>query len=60
MSRLQFDSVTEQLSAMFHELLNKVSGQEQDWHKVVDKLSTEMECKVNQFKRETDTARRYV
>lgn len=45
-SRLQFDSATEQLNTMFHELLNKVMGQEQDWHKVIDKLSTEMECKV--------------
>ncbi|KAM8724888.1 uncharacterized protein AB9X84_004410 isoform 2-T2 [Acanthopagrus schlegelii] len=48
-SRLQFDSVTEQLNAMFHELLNKVTGQEQDWHKVIDKLSTEMECKLNRI-----------
>lgn len=45
-SRLQFDSATEQLNTMFHELLNKVTDQEQDWHKVIDKLSTEMECKV--------------
>ncbi|XP_044037516.1 glutamine-rich protein 2 isoform X2 [Siniperca chuatsi] len=48
-SRLQFDSVTEQLNTMFHELLNKVTGQEQDWHKVIDKLSTEMECKLNRI-----------
>ncbi|XP_073350490.1 uncharacterized protein [Pagrus major] len=48
-SRLQFDSVTEQLNATFHELLNKVTGQEQDWHKVIDKLSTEMECKLNRI-----------
>ncbi|XP_039680356.1 glutamine-rich protein 2 isoform X4 [Perca fluviatilis] len=48
-SRLQFDSVTEQLNAMFHELLNKVTGHEQDWHKVIDKLSTEMECKLNRM-----------
>ncbi|KAM7387558.1 hypothetical protein PAMA_009939 [Pampus argenteus] len=48
-SRLQFDSVTEQINSMFHELLNKVTGQEQDWHKVVDKLSTEMECKLNRI-----------
>ncbi|KAM3597472.1 uncharacterized protein V6R79_005064 [Siganus canaliculatus] len=48
-SRLQFDSVTEQLNTMFHELLNKVSGQEQDWHKVVAKLSTEMENKLNRM-----------
>lgn len=31
---------------MFHELLSKVTGQEQEWRKVVDRLSTEMECKV--------------
>ncbi|XP_030264595.1 uncharacterized protein C16orf96 isoform X3 [Sparus aurata] len=48
-SRLQFDSVTEQLNAMFHELLHKVTGQEQDWHKVIDRLSTEMECKLNRI-----------
>lgn len=48
-SRLQFDSATEQLNTMFHELLNKVMGQEQDWHKVIDKLSTEMECKVGMW-----------
>lgn len=33
---------------MIAELLNKVSGQEQDWHRVIDRLSTEMDCKVNQ------------
>ncbi|XP_024864591.1 daf-12-interacting protein 1 isoform X6 [Kryptolebias marmoratus] len=48
-SRLQFDSATEQLNSMFHELLNKVTGQEQDWHQVVDRLSTEMECKLNRM-----------
>ncbi|KAK5855768.1 hypothetical protein PBY51_007412 [Eleginops maclovinus] len=48
-SRLQFDSATEQLNAMFHELLNKVTGQEQDWHKVIDRLSSEMECKLNRI-----------
>ncbi|XP_070703471.1 glutamine-rich protein 2-like [Pempheris klunzingeri] len=48
-SRLQFDSATEQLNAMFHELLNKVTGHEQDWHKVIDKLSTEMKCKLNRI-----------
>lgn len=50
-SRLQFDSTTEQLNSMFHELLSKVTGQEHDWHKVMDKLSTEMERKVR--RRET-------
>ncbi|MEQ2193186.1 hypothetical protein XENOCAPTIV_025596, partial [Xenoophorus captivus] len=48
-SRLQFDVATEQLNSMFHELLNKVTGQEQDWHKVIDRLSTEMECKLNRI-----------
>ncbi|XP_047427694.1 glutamine-rich protein 2 isoform X3 [Mugil cephalus] len=48
-SRMQFDSATEQLNSMFHELLNKVTGQEQDWHKVIDRLSTEMECKLNRI-----------
>lgn len=46
MSRLQFDSVTEQLSGLFHELLSKVTSQEQDWHKLMAQLSTEMQCKV--------------
>ncbi|KAF3845897.1 hypothetical protein F7725_002975 [Dissostichus mawsoni] len=48
-SRLQFDSVTEQLNAMFQELLNKVTGQEQDWHKVIERLSSEMEQLVDRF-----------
>ncbi|XP_029282746.1 glutamine-rich protein 2 [Cottoperca gobio] len=48
-SRLQFDSATEQLGTMFHELLNKVTGQEQDWHNVIRRLSTEMECKLNRM-----------
>lgn len=42
---LQFDS--EQLSATLKELLDKVSGQEQDWHRVVERLSAEMDCKVS-------------
>lgn len=46
MSRVQFDSVTEQLNTMFHELLDRVTGQEQDWHKVIAKLSAEMDSKV--------------
>ncbi|XP_033998705.1 extracellular matrix-binding protein ebh [Trematomus bernacchii] len=48
-TRLQFDSVTEQLNAMFQELLNKVTGQEQDWHKVIERLSSDMECKLNRI-----------
>ncbi|XP_042172261.1 glutamine-rich protein 2-like [Oncorhynchus tshawytscha] len=44
-SRMQFDSMTEELNTMFQELLSKITGQEQDWHKIIDKISTEMECK---------------
>ncbi|KAM9843908.1 glutamine-rich protein 2 [Aulostomus maculatus] len=55
-SQLQFDSMTEQLNAMFHELLSKVAGQEQDWDKVVHKLSAEMECKLNRL--ELDSVRK--
>lgn len=44
-SHLQLDSA--QLSTMLKELLNKVTGQEQDWHRVIDRLSTEMDSKVN-------------
>lgn len=32
---------------MLKELLDKVSGQEQDWHRVAHRLSGEMDCKVD-------------
>ncbi|KAL6476287.1 hypothetical protein MHYP_G00147860 [Metynnis hypsauchen] len=48
-SRIQFDTMTEQLNGMFQELLSKITGQEQDWHKVIEKISTEMECKLNRI-----------
>uniref|UniRef100_A0A673YFZ3 Glutamine-rich protein 2-like n=1 Tax=Salmo trutta TaxID=8032 RepID=A0A673YFZ3_SALTR len=48
-SRMQFDSMTEELNTMFQELLSKITGQEQDWHKIVDKISTEMECKLDRI-----------
>ncbi|XP_048870467.1 glutamine-rich protein 2-like isoform X3 [Brienomyrus brachyistius] len=48
-SRTQFDTMTEQLSSMFHELLGKVTGQEQDWQNVVEKISAEMESKLNRI-----------
>ncbi|KAG9343729.1 hypothetical protein JZ751_013107 [Albula glossodonta] len=48
-SQVQFDSMTEQLSSMFQDLLSKISGQEQDWHKVIQKISMEMECKLNRI-----------
>ncbi|XP_052406737.1 glutamine-rich protein 2-like [Carassius gibelio] len=46
-SRMQFDSMSEQLNNMFQDLLRKISGQEQDWNKVIEKISTEMDCKLN-------------
>ncbi|CAL8273875.1 unnamed protein product [Lota lota] len=48
-NRVQLDEATEQLSAMFHDLLSKVTGQEHDWHKVIDRLSSEMEGKLNRM-----------
>ncbi|XP_010872382.2 uncharacterized protein C16orf96 isoform X2 [Esox lucius] len=48
-SRMQFDTATEQLNSMFQELLGKIIDQEQDWHKVIEKISTEMECKLNRI-----------
>ncbi|KAK1799199.1 hypothetical protein P4O66_007454, partial [Electrophorus voltai] len=48
-SRMQFDTMTEQLNGMFQELLSKVTGHEQDWHKVIEKISKEMESKLNRI-----------
>jgi len=43
---MQFDSMIEQLNNMLQELLGKISGQEKDWNKLIEKISTEMDCKV--------------
>ncbi|XP_043087764.1 glutamine-rich protein 2 isoform X2 [Puntigrus tetrazona] len=48
-SREQFDSTTEQLSNMLQDLLRKVSAQEQDWNKVIEKISAEMDFKLNRI-----------
>ncbi|XP_076844859.1 uncharacterized protein LOC143489605 [Brachyhypopomus gauderio] len=48
-SRMQFDAMTDQLNGMFQELLSKVTGHEQDWHKVIEKISKEMESKLNRM-----------
>ncbi|XP_048042560.1 uncharacterized protein C16orf96 isoform X5 [Megalobrama amblycephala] len=48
-SRMQFDSMTEQLNKMLQELLSKISGQEKDWNKVIEKISSEMDCKLNRI-----------
>ncbi|XP_028842288.1 uncharacterized protein C16orf96 homolog isoform X2 [Denticeps clupeoides] len=51
-SRTQLDVMTGQLNGMFQELLSKISSQEQDWHKVVENISTEMESKLNRIELE--------
>lgn len=45
-SRVQFDATTEQLNHMMQELVAKMSGQEQDWQKMLDRLLLEMDSKV--------------
>uniref|UniRef100_A0A8C4FFI6 Glutamine rich 2 n=1 Tax=Catagonus wagneri TaxID=51154 RepID=A0A8C4FFI6_9CETA len=47
-SRVQFDATTEQLNRMMQELVAKMSGQEQDWQKMLDKLLVEMDNKVRE------------
>lgn len=42
----QFDAAMEQLNGMIGEMLSKVTGQEQDWHQVQQKLIEELDSKV--------------
>uniref|UniRef100_A0A671Q4A5 DUF4795 domain-containing protein n=1 Tax=Sinocyclocheilus anshuiensis TaxID=1608454 RepID=A0A671Q4A5_9TELE len=48
-SRMQFDSMTDQLNNVLQDLLSKIGGQEQDWNKVIEKISSEMDCKLNRI-----------
>ncbi|XP_008593039.1 PREDICTED: glutamine-rich protein 2 [Galeopterus variegatus] len=48
-SRVQFDATTEQLNHMMRELVAKMSGQEQDWQKMLDKLLVEMDSKLDRL-----------
>ncbi|XP_074116908.1 glutamine-rich protein 2 isoform X2 [Sminthopsis crassicaudata] len=48
-SRIQFDATTEQLNQMMQDLLKKMSGQEKDWKKVLDKLLVEMDTKLDRL-----------
>ncbi|XP_043923981.1 uncharacterized protein C16orf96 homolog [Protopterus annectens] len=48
-SRTYFDTTTEQLNQMMQEMLQKITGQEEDWQKVLDKLSKEMESKLDRI-----------
>ncbi|XP_066877394.1 glutamine-rich protein 2 isoform X3 [Kogia breviceps] len=48
-SRAQFDATMEQLQHMMQELVAKLSGQEQDWQKMLDKLLGEMDNKLDRL-----------
>ncbi|XP_058532542.1 glutamine-rich protein 2 isoform X2 [Ochotona princeps] len=48
-SRVQFDATTEQLNHMMQELVAKMSGQEQDWQKMLDRLLMEMDSKLDRL-----------
>ncbi|XP_047563313.1 glutamine-rich protein 2 isoform X22 [Lutra lutra] len=48
-SRVQFDATTEQLNHMMQELVAKMSGHEQDWQKMLDKLLVEMDSKLDRL-----------
>ncbi|CAI9163791.1 unnamed protein product [Rangifer tarandus platyrhynchus] len=48
-SRVQFDATTEQLNHMMQELVAKMTGQEQDWQKMLDKLLVEMDNKLDRL-----------
>ncbi|CAK6438547.1 unnamed protein product [Pipistrellus nathusii] len=48
-SRMQFDATTEQLNHMMQELVVKMSGQEQDWQKMLDRLLSEMDSKLDRL-----------
>nr|XP_031325598.1 glutamine-rich protein 2 [Camelus dromedarius] len=48
-SRVQFDATTEQLNHMMQGLVAKMSGQEQDWQKMLDKLLGEMDSKLDRL-----------
>ncbi|KAM9208824.1 glutamine-rich protein 2 [Dugong dugon] len=48
-SRIQFDATTEQLNHMVQELVAKMSGQEQDWQKMLDTLLLKMDSKLDRL-----------
>ncbi|XP_067881450.1 glutamine-rich protein 2-like isoform X2 [Heterodontus francisci] len=48
-SRTQFDAVTDQINKMVQGLLNKICMQEKDWGCVLERLSAEMDCKLDRI-----------
>ncbi|XP_048847752.1 uncharacterized protein LOC125718171 isoform X2 [Brienomyrus brachyistius] len=53
-SRKQFDEMTKHLGAMLEELLGKVSDQEQDWHRIIEKISGQMDSKLDSVKKQLE------
>ncbi|XP_077107886.1 glutamine-rich protein 2-like isoform X2 [Ranitomeya variabilis] len=47
--RTHFDASTEHLSRMMQELLGKVSAQEQDWQRLLEKINVEMQNKLDRM-----------
>ncbi|XP_075701303.1 glutamine-rich protein 2 isoform X2 [Rhinoderma darwinii] len=48
-SRTHFDAATEHLNHMIQELLGKVSAQEQDWQRLLEKMNVEMQNKLDRM-----------
>ncbi|XP_067837274.1 glutamine-rich protein 2-like, partial [Heptranchias perlo] len=48
-SRTQFDAVTDQMNKMIQGLLNKICTQEKDWGCILERLTAEMECKLDRI-----------
>ncbi|XP_072208423.1 glutamine-rich protein 2 [Excalfactoria chinensis] len=45
----QFDAAMEQLNGMIEEMVSKVTGQEQDWHQIQQKLIEELDSKLDRL-----------
>ncbi|XP_077107926.1 glutamine-rich protein 2 [Ranitomeya variabilis] len=52
LGRTHFDASTEHLSRMMQELLGKVSAQEQDWQRLLEKINVEMQNKLDRMELE--------
>ncbi|XP_068118400.1 uncharacterized protein C16orf96 homolog isoform X2 [Hyperolius riggenbachi] len=48
-SRSQFDATTEQLNNMMQDLLGRLSGQEQDWQRMLENINLEMQSKLDRM-----------
>ncbi|XP_064378625.1 glutamine-rich protein 2 isoform X2 [Dromaius novaehollandiae] len=48
-SRTQFDATMEHLNKMIQDMLDRVTGQEQDWHQIQQKLVEEMDSKLDRL-----------